>query len=166
MIHFRCPKCNDQLSVPDSMAGQSETCPNCGNAAVVPQKIEDVGTRQVSQTIEMPRMTPTFFARRKTIILWIGCIAIGLIVLLSLKPNRYESMGEKELAAYIDRNLMGGQKASAVFIWQDCIYSSILENQYSMANRFLKGRTDRYRGECKRALEVLQKKLARKLGRR
>ena len=38
MINFRCPKCNDELSVPDSVSGQTETCPSCGNITVVPEK--------------------------------------------------------------------------------------------------------------------------------
>ena len=38
MINFKCPKCNDWLSVPESMAGQPETCP-CGNVSTVPTSI-------------------------------------------------------------------------------------------------------------------------------
>ena len=37
MIVFNCPKCREQLSVPDSLADQSETCPNCGNVSNVPK---------------------------------------------------------------------------------------------------------------------------------
>jgi len=36
MIHFKCPKCGDFISVEDSCAGQSTTCPGCGNVSVVP----------------------------------------------------------------------------------------------------------------------------------
>jgi membrane protein YdbS with pleckstrin-like domain len=36
MIHFRCPNCNDQMSVPESLAGQSQACPGCGNVTFVP----------------------------------------------------------------------------------------------------------------------------------
>ena len=39
MIHFRCPKCNDQLSVPESLGGSAEECPNCGNVTIVPQAV-------------------------------------------------------------------------------------------------------------------------------
>lgn len=35
MINFRCPKCNDWLSVAESLAGSRETCPNCGNVCIV-----------------------------------------------------------------------------------------------------------------------------------
>ena len=38
MINFRCPKCNEQLSSPDSLSGQTETCPTCAHLAVVPQE--------------------------------------------------------------------------------------------------------------------------------
>ena len=36
MIHFKCPKCGDFISVQDSCAGQTSTCPGCGNVSVVP----------------------------------------------------------------------------------------------------------------------------------
>ena len=39
MIHFRCPKCKDQLSVDESLAGQTAECPNCGNVAAVPEAL-------------------------------------------------------------------------------------------------------------------------------
>jgi len=37
MIEFQCPKCREILAVPDSRAGQAETCPDCGNVSIVPQ---------------------------------------------------------------------------------------------------------------------------------
>lgn len=36
MINFRCPKCDDWLSVPDSSSGAKETCPSCGNVCIAP----------------------------------------------------------------------------------------------------------------------------------
>ena len=39
MIDFKCPKCQEHMSVPDSLAGQTETCPSCGNVTIVPQVI-------------------------------------------------------------------------------------------------------------------------------
>jgi len=36
MIDFDCPKCGEGMSVPDCLAGRSETCPACGNVDVVP----------------------------------------------------------------------------------------------------------------------------------
>lgn len=41
MINYRCPKCNDQMSVPSSLAGQTETCPSCGNVAIVPPLVAE-----------------------------------------------------------------------------------------------------------------------------
>ena len=41
MINFRCPKCNDMLSVPESVAGEKENCP-CGNICIVPSNVKDV----------------------------------------------------------------------------------------------------------------------------
>lgn len=37
MINFTCPNCGDKLSVPDSLAGETEKCIGCGNMTYVPQ---------------------------------------------------------------------------------------------------------------------------------
>jgi rRNA maturation protein Nop10 len=36
MIEFKCPKCKEPLSAPDSLVGENETCPKCGNVTIVP----------------------------------------------------------------------------------------------------------------------------------
>ena len=36
MISYKCVKCGEPLEAPDSLAGQPETCPKCGNVCVVP----------------------------------------------------------------------------------------------------------------------------------
>ena len=36
MIYYGCPKCEAAMSSPDSLAGQKEVCPNCGNVMFVP----------------------------------------------------------------------------------------------------------------------------------
>lgn len=36
MINFNCPKCAEELSVPDSLAGQMQVCPACGEGTPVP----------------------------------------------------------------------------------------------------------------------------------
>ena len=38
MICYHCPKCNESLSYPDSMSGEKETCPACGNVSFIPFK--------------------------------------------------------------------------------------------------------------------------------
>lgn len=38
MINYGCPKCGAAISTPKSMAGQTETCAQCGNVAIVPSK--------------------------------------------------------------------------------------------------------------------------------
>lgn len=45
MIKFACPKCGAELSVPESLGGHSETCPNCGIKAFVPRLDERDGPR-------------------------------------------------------------------------------------------------------------------------
>ena len=37
MIHFKCPKCGDFISVDDQDAGSPVTCPACQNVSHVPQ---------------------------------------------------------------------------------------------------------------------------------
>lgn len=36
MIDFMCPKCNERMSVPRSLAGQKQACPSCGQMVRVP----------------------------------------------------------------------------------------------------------------------------------
>jgi len=36
MIDFNCPNCTEELSVPDSLAGQTQMCPACGEQTLVP----------------------------------------------------------------------------------------------------------------------------------
>lgn len=42
MIDFKCPKCHEMMSVPDSLAGHSDTCPSCGHVVIVPRPIPAV----------------------------------------------------------------------------------------------------------------------------
>ena len=35
MINFKSPKCGEWMSVPQSLSGKTETCPNCANVAIV-----------------------------------------------------------------------------------------------------------------------------------
>ncbi|HET6429028.1 MAG TPA: DUF4870 domain-containing protein [Phycisphaerae bacterium] len=37
MIQYTCPKCSSTVAADNNKAGQSHTCPNCGNVNVVPQ---------------------------------------------------------------------------------------------------------------------------------
>ena len=39
MIDFACRACGEELSVPESLAGQSETCPACGTTSVIPRRL-------------------------------------------------------------------------------------------------------------------------------
>lgn len=50
MIYYGCPKCQAAMASPDGMAGGSETCPQCGNVAVVPQPKGPVPPPRVSRT--------------------------------------------------------------------------------------------------------------------
>lgn len=52
MINFRCPKCNDWLNVPESLVGDKETCPNCGNVCIVPTPSGSLANQNVPPSIE------------------------------------------------------------------------------------------------------------------
>jgi hypothetical protein len=44
MIHIKCPKCGDYLSVTPERIGHSETCPNCGNITIIPDVFSSSGS--------------------------------------------------------------------------------------------------------------------------
>jgi Zn-finger nucleic acid-binding protein len=53
MIYYGCPKCQAPMASPDEMAGQTDTCPECGNVAVVPSADTPLATsRHGVRTLE------------------------------------------------------------------------------------------------------------------
>jgi hypothetical protein len=52
MIYFGCPNCGAAMSSPDSMGGQKEKCPECGNIALVPQKEPPPSTTPASVAVK------------------------------------------------------------------------------------------------------------------
>ena len=93
MITFKCHKCKESISSPESMAGQEETCPNCGNVAVVPQTATPVPVQvapiqQVSQPV--PQYTPPHVGLdvnvkgiKSTNGLGIAALVLGIIAVLT-----------------------------------------------------------------------------------
>lgn len=73
MSHFRCASCNDQMSVTDSQAGQSEKCPNCGNVAVVPTGAPAASNATLN--VKLPDKKPTSF---------LGVVALVMGILAAL----------------------------------------------------------------------------------
>ena len=63
MIYYGCPKCGAAMGSPESMAGENETCPACGNVAIVPQK-QTLANPPSSQAVEL---SPQADTRRKVI---------------------------------------------------------------------------------------------------
>ena len=84
MIDFKCPKCGEEMSVPDSLAGQTEACPSCGrDVAVIPVPARteaakpwyaDIPTKRRSQ----PKRQKRPLAR--PIFLWMALGAIALVL--------------------------------------------------------------------------------------
>jgi len=56
MIHIKCPKCGDYLSVLAERVGYNETCPNCSNITVVP----DVSSNSKTFSPEEKKKEQTF----------------------------------------------------------------------------------------------------------
>ena len=55
MIDFTCPKCGAEMSSPDSLVGESETCPSCGNVTLVPEPDKD---ESVDASLLLPPLLP------------------------------------------------------------------------------------------------------------
>lgn len=96
MIDYKCPKCGEALSSPESMEGLTETCPSCGRLVAIPVPEDETLaaiTTAVQESIP-PDLPPP--ARKVTkaimrtehptttesVIRWIGLLslAIGVIV--------------------------------------------------------------------------------------
>lgn len=76
MIEFRCARCGTDMAVPESLAGLTETCPECKMANPVPTPIPSGMTRPVQGKTQKK---PT--GRRKAMML-LGIIG-GVIVVLA-----------------------------------------------------------------------------------
>lgn len=59
MIHYTCPKCSAAMASPEEMAGQTQTCSQCGNVTTVPQETTQP-PRQVAAVRAEPRPTYVF----------------------------------------------------------------------------------------------------------
>lgn len=49
MIYYGCPKCEAPMSSPESLVGEPQTCPQCGNVTMVPGA-QNVNQRDSSKT--------------------------------------------------------------------------------------------------------------------
>ena len=88
MINFRCPKCNDYLSVPESLAGSSEKCPNCDNICIIPNPLPSVSE---------PVLPTEPQVRSKS---WLGaCVISGILILVSV-PLEWEAVVSKVNLGY------------------------------------------------------------------
>jgi hypothetical protein len=52
-ITFYCPRCARKLRAPDNAAGQSSTCPGCGNRVACPEPVYDAEV--VEMTVKQPK---------------------------------------------------------------------------------------------------------------
>lgn len=53
VIIFKCPRCHDQLEVPNSLAGNVVTCPTCSNVNTVPS-YHSPPTHPAQVVLQMP----------------------------------------------------------------------------------------------------------------
>lgn len=43
MIAYKCTKCGSELESADDLAGQTDTCPDCGTSSPVPPRLSSPG---------------------------------------------------------------------------------------------------------------------------
>jgi phage FluMu protein Com len=107
MIHFRCPKCGKLLSVPDYLAGRTETCPQCANVAAVPEPTPAAAGAPGRRVRPSPGGAPPALRQRRRsntplLAVGIGAALTGLVavaVVLSLRgPRVQRAQGDLDLA--------------------------------------------------------------------
>ncbi len=80
MIKYDCPKCRAEMSSPDSMAGQQETCPHCGNVAIAP--VVDSGQEPATPPPAQTKINMSANDRRSVNSLGMASLVIGIIASL------------------------------------------------------------------------------------
>ena len=45
MIDFECPRCQEKMSIPDSLVGKKQKCPSCGLVTIVPKPRPQTGKK-------------------------------------------------------------------------------------------------------------------------
>lgn len=81
MIYFGCPKCGTPLQSPESQAGQTETCPECGNVAIVPAGQQEPPPTPQTPPQNQPVQTPP--RRAKSVNgLGIASLVVGIVAVL------------------------------------------------------------------------------------
>ncbi len=75
MIYYGCPKCGTAMSSPDSMAGQAEKCPDCGNITVVPTKQPSAPPGPAATHVHIP-------TQKRTSGLGIASLVLGIVAVI------------------------------------------------------------------------------------
>ena len=107
MINARCPRCKGKLSVPDSLVGHAQTCPECGHTFTILRLPDKAGAKPVTRT-ERPRgrisRPPTYFGTTLaacffTVLGFIG-LAMGIVftILYLQRPAQEALEGAVDLA--------------------------------------------------------------------
>lgn len=75
MIEFRCGQCREDIAVPDSLAGQTETCPKCHALNRIPTPIQGATAEPSENTI----VTEPKHRRKRMVLALIASMAIAAI---------------------------------------------------------------------------------------
>lgn len=109
MIHFRCVKCNDVLSAPESLAGKTETCPGCQNVCLVPTVDDKLQKSNAKKSTNWrANMAAASVARSKKerkiiiVVLLIGFIGILAIVGYSIHEKMVEKQEFRRVSDEVD----------------------------------------------------------------
>jgi len=100
MINFRCPKCDDWISVDAACAGQKEACPGCGNVCVAPAVSEAPPRTVALPPGRGPR--PAFPAALKWAIgLYAATIALSVVSGVAGSQAPPPALSEQEMAGFV-----------------------------------------------------------------
>ena len=87
MAQLRCPKCDNLMEVTDEQAGQSISCPHCGNVSVVPvpaQRVQPAGEAAPPPAGQAPAPPAKPFDEKQAHTWGMVCHLAGLALFLGI----------------------------------------------------------------------------------
>jgi len=91
MIDFDCPKCGGALSVPESLGGYTESCPQCGQVNRVPKPPSAVNNeRMLEFSSQQVHLLKDIRGEIRWITIWIKLsvavvgVVVGALILLAI----------------------------------------------------------------------------------
>ena len=111
MIYYGCPACSAAMASPESLAGQFDKCPACGQTAVVPLAVASLAAPGPAKA---RRSRPRGVAEA---LIFVGMLTFGaaivLLVLAAVRAVGGSSIGE----ALVTGSSAGGGIMIGLIIW-------------------------------------------------